>query len=319
MIFKDENTYRNDNFHNDNFHLDGIHEKGIFANGFPIRLAFNNAESFSYPMHWHSALEIVYVIKNDYALIVGSKEYNLKEKDILIIPSGEIHGMDTHNNKGERVFIQIDISMLQGFWDISLYEPLITQMLNQIKKISSSSESSSSDNSSNLHVKLQEQLVKIVDEFSEINPESELTLNARIYDILAILVRNFKPEGFDVESNSSSSKTNRIAGLEKINNAFKYIEENYKNDITLLDVSRHVGFSESYFSKLFKEITEKNFSRYLNEYRVKKAEKLLSEDKYSILEISQRAGFNSIATFNRVFKEIKGCNPTDYKEAQRGL
>jgi len=94
--------------------------------------------------------------------------------------------------------------------------------------------------------------------------------------------------------------------------AFEYIEENYKNQITLGDISTSVGFSKAHFSRTFKKITEKNFHNYLNEYRIKKVEELLLDNSITITQLAHTSGFNSIVTFNRIFKQIKGCSPTQY-------
>jgi AraC-like DNA-binding protein len=86
------------------------------------------------------------------------------------------------------------------------------------------------------------------------------------------------------------------------------------NDISLSDIAKAVGFSEYYFSRLFKDVTEKNFSHYLNEYRIKQAEYYLTRSGMSVAEIAYTVGFNSIVTFNRSFKSVKGCSPSTYKK-----
>ena len=106
----------------------------------------------------------------------------------------------------------------------------------------------------------------------------------------------------------------KVFGLEKINNAFVFIEKNYREEITLKDVSKAAGFSEYHFSRVFKEIMEKNFHCYLNEFRVKKAEKLLMKNDITITQVAYDSGFNSVVTFNRIFKVIKGCTPSIYKK-----
>ena len=55
-------------------------------------------------------------------------------------------------------------------------------------------------------------------------------------------------------------------------------------------------------------------NEYLNSVRVKKAEEYLLDMDISITEAAYMSGFNSIQTFNRVFKKIKGCTPTEYRK-----
>jgi AraC-like DNA-binding protein len=62
---------------------------------------------------------------------------------------------------------------------------------------------------------------------------------------------------------------------------------------------------------------EQNFHEYINSFRVEEAKRLLRDDacqSYSILEIAQQSGFNSKATFNRIFKTVTGATPTAYRQ-----
>ena len=60
---------------------------------------------------------------------------------------------------------------------------------------------------------------------------------------------------------------------------------------------------------------DKSFYEFVNDYRVEKAKQLLASDKaqqYSILGIADESGFNSKASFNRVFKKTTGSTPSQY-------
>ena len=70
------------------------------------------------------------------------------------------------------------------------------------------------------------------------------------------------------------------------------------------------GFSPAYFSRFFKEATGVRFVEYVNAFRANVARQLLLQNEHSITEIAYRAGFNSIETFNRVFKSVHGCAPS---------
>ena len=84
-------------------------------------------------------------------------------------------------------------------------------------------------------------------------------------------------------------------------------------DISLDTIADVAGFSKFHFSRLFKQFTNISFYDYLNQRRVKEAEKLLLNPNLSITEVAMRSGFSSISTFNRVFKSFKECTPTEFK------
>lgn len=278
--------------------LEGLHEKGIFEDDFPFRLDINTWDDFEYPVHWHSAVELLYVEKNDFRITVNNDSYTMDEGDILFIANGDTHSFSNRNSTGKRVFIQFDPSEFSAFSGGSAIAPLISNSFMVSHKDSPYYES------------LRNHIISFVESYMNKDFGFKLFLRARIYDILSVISSFFAGRA----SFQESSGVRKIQGLEKLEEAFKYIEENYMNEMALSDVAKAVGFSEFYFSRIFKDITEKNFSHYLNEYRIKKAEYLLVSSGMSIAEIAYNVGFSSIVTFNRSFKGIKGCSPSVYKK-----
>lgn len=99
-----------------------------------------------------------------------------------------------------------------------------------------------------------------------------------------------------------------------ISKAKAYIEENYKKDISLDDVSRSVDISPYYFSKLFKEETGENFIEYLTNLRIERAKKLLQVRDMSIKTVCLETGYSDPNYFSRIFKKQVGVTPTEYRE-----
>ena len=73
------------------------------------------------------------------------------------------------------------------------------------------------------------------------------------------------------------------------------------------------GFSRYYFSRSFKKQTGYSFKDYLCQKRLQVAMDLLIRSNTPMREIAIESGFGSVATFNRVFREKKGCTPTQYR------
>lgn len=282
--------------------INGLYEENIFPKNYPFRIVRNTFDDFVFPLHWHHAIELVYPINNGYTVNVNDHEYVIEERDILFIAGGDIHSFNTSNNTGSRYFIQFDISTLDVFGQIHNFTPFlsITQLI-------------STKNNSHLHHQLEMQIGEIIKEYGQKSFAYNLSLNARVFDILVLLSRNM------LNNNTlptSSSYNKKFYVLEKLNTVLQYIEENYQNNITLKDASAASGFSEYHFSRAFKEMTGHNFHHYVNSRRLKKAEKLLINHDLSIIELANTAGFNSIATFNRIFKKARGCTPMEYKKMQ---
>lgn len=99
---------------------------------------------------------------------------------------------------------------------------------------------------------------------------------------------------------------------ERLNRIRTYVICNASRDISLDDVVRHVGMNRSAFCVFFKRTMGKTFITYLNEYRIDLACQLLKQRNLSVSEICYHVGFTNIPYFNRTFKRIKGCSPTQY-------
>jgi AraC-like DNA-binding protein len=94
----------------------------------------------------------------------------------------------------------------------------------------------------------------------------------------------------------------------------EYILKNFNEDITLPEAAATVNMGLTAFCNYFKSQFRVTFVEYLNTVRIGHACKLISEDKYNIVEIAYKCGFNSLANFNRQFKKLKGISPTDYRK-----
>lgn len=93
-----------------------------------------------------------------------------------------------------------------------------------------------------------------------------------------------------------------------------FIKENYYKDLNLAVVSNHISLNYSYFSHMFKEYTGQNFVDYLKKIRIEEAKKLLKQPDYKVFEISEKVGYKNPKQFARVFREIEGISPTEYRE-----
>lgn len=93
----------------------------------------------------------------------------------------------------------------------------------------------------------------------------------------------------------------------------KYIEENYQNDLSLSLLAKEFMMSSKYLSSVFKKTTGMNLNRYINIVRINRAEVMLQETEISIQDISYLCGYGDCSYFTKVFREIMGETPTEYR------
>lgn len=95
--------------------------------------------------------------------------------------------------------------------------------------------------------------------------------------------------------------------------AIEHIRQHYNWKLTLENVAREVGFSPSYFSKVFKKKMGCNFSAYLNRVRVDASKSGLLATNLAISEIARMSGFDDVSYYTRVFKRLVGVTPGYYR------
>ncbi len=95
--------------------------------------------------------------------------------------------------------------------------------------------------------------------------------------------------------------------------AKKYIDNNYTAEIALEQVAEIAGVSVYHFCRLFKVMTGVTFQSYVNRLRMEQARKLLDDDGFSITQIAFSVGYSDLTHFDRIFKKVSGCTPTQYK------
>ena len=86
--------------------------------------------------------------------------------------------------------------------------------------------------------------------------------------------------------------------------------------LSIRDLAARIGTNESYISRALNQGLGKSFNRFINALRVSHAQALIQQGELSMLTIAYESGFNSKATFNRVFRDINGQTPSAFKKSQ---
>jgi AraC-like DNA-binding protein len=99
----------------------------------------------------------------------------------------------------------------------------------------------------------------------------------------------------------------------KIQQAVRFINDNYGTDIRLGIAAREAGMSLSHFSRMFKKVMGLSYQEYLNNCRITKAKNLLRASPQSVSEIAVSLGFADATGFGRIFKKLTGQTPSAYR------
>lgn len=100
--------------------------------------------------------------------------------------------------------------------------------------------------------------------------------------------------------------------------ALAYIDGNFTAPITLESVSNALFLNKNYLSQLFSKRLGITFTHYRNSLRIHYAKRLLREGEYNMTLLAEKVGFESLSQFSKVFKEIVGCSPLQYRQKISG-
>ncbi len=92
------------------------------------------------------------------------------------------------------------------------------------------------------------------------------------------------------------------------------MEDHFRGELSLKDISKRVGVSATHFSALFKKVTGLNFLEYLTRLRIEEAKNLLRNPNFRISETAFKVGFQSVSQFNRTFRRVCGMSPRAYRD-----
>ncbi len=275
--------------------LHGIQETVNFKANTKLRL-YANEEFEHYPNHWHAPLEIIMPLENHYLVTCCNTLYTLREGDILVINPGIIHSMEAI--EGKRLIFQADFTLLHGIKELEATLSFISPAL-----------MITAEYAPETHEQIQKLVLEISDEYFADAPLSEAAIYSKLIEIFVLIGRSYSPNAkcFNNSINKQREYTERFLYV------CDYISEHYNEDLTLDYVADLSGFSKYHFTRLFKQFTNVSFYKYLNKKRIENAEKLLMDKELTITEVALRCGFSSLSAFIRMFKIIKDCTPTEFK------
>lgn len=269
-----------------------IYQQNLVDRQFPYNIFLTEIQD--YPPHWHEEYEIIYNLDEPFQLGIGEDAVTLNTGDIYIVEPRVIHSFWLQRIPRKRFILQY---MPRGHAQYSydkLSKPHLTKKDGKI------------------YSTLLKLLQEICDEYEDKIDGYEYAIMSKVYEIATLIIRDMDKIGCTLEEVSLREK--RISRLQKV---FDYIDGHYQKKITLDDIAEVADYSTYYFTRFFKETTGMTFNDYLSNYRVVMATMELMLTDESITDISMNVGFNSVKTFNRVFKKFKCLSPSAYREAVR--
>ncbi len=266
-----------------------------------IRIWYNDL-SVDFDPHWHTALEIIMPVDNWYNVCIRDEEFHITPGDIFLIPPGELHSLKAPETGSRFVFL-FDLAPFTRLHDFAGIQPLLTKPIHLNRA-----------NYPNIYDDIYQIMVQMRNEYFTKNEFAELTIYSLLLNMFVKLGTNHL-NAVNLFPNLRVNKQKKY--VDKFNTVMDYIDTHYMEDLNLDEIASSIGFSKYHFSRLFKQYTNYTFCAYITHRRIKIAEELLAHPDLSITEVALQSGFPSISTFNRVFKQMKDCTPSEYRDKNR--
>ena len=278
--------------------LNGIFETINYKQSTSIKL-YDNYEYEDYPAHWHTNLEIIMPTENIYTVEYYNQIITLREGDIVLICPGCIHTLYAPE-KGRRIIFQADINPLRFMKEIETLVTIISPLI-----------VITPEDFPSIYDKVKSLLLEIKNEYlSSSTSFSEVSIYSKTLEIITLIGRSRAAAGMETPSPDAPRKQEEY--IEKFIEICNYISAHCSNELNLEAVASMSGFSKFYFSRLFKQFTN-TFYKYVNQKRIEKAAEMLTEPNISITNVALSCGFESLSSFIRMFKIVKGCTPTEFR------
>ncbi len=272
------------------------YEKISPDSGSSFRLIHWKSENDRYFWHYHPEFEIVFVRKGSGKLHIGEHLKNYEEGELVFIGpnlphTGFGYGVIGEHEEivvqirrdflGEDFFQKPELQAITGLFErakrglsfVGKERKLVGQKLLKMLKMN--------------HFERLIELLNIL----------QYLANATEYKILNTGDRNFDFSHKDED---------------RINQVYEFVEKNYKNEINMQEVADLTNLTIPSFCRYFKKITHITYTDFVNEYRINQACRLLHRN-ISITDACYGVGFNNISHFSKIFKQIKGKSPREYR------
>jgi len=258
---------------------------------FPVQLQHNfcrgETEIYFYN-HWHEHVELHYVTRGRAKYQLNYQDYEAGPGTLIIANSGELHSgtmLDPAFEEYALIFSVEALSKELGEKNLVYnraipFDPVIDGLIREI-----------------------------FEEDKKKDFGYKQSNKARVLGLLVYLSRKYV-----VQALTKADSLRRKQQMERLNQVIVYIESHYIEPVDNQKLADMVYLSKDRFEHLFREHIGMAPLQYINDFRLKKAMRLIKSSQLSITEIATAVGFQDYNHFGRLFRKCYGCTPTQAKK-----
>lgn len=271
---------------------------------FPMTVNHDDLWSFegkNVPIHWHNDLEINLIREGEAVFQVYQKSYRVRTGEGFLLNRNVPHSCSSPGNEHVRYStILVRPDFLYGDFGSDV-ERKCFQPFQQNSAIPCIYLTGFDENGKEILQKLNQ----VEEAFDRKRFCYELKIKGLLCEAFAMILYGHRQE-------LTKFVPANLQELERLEKMLNYLNMHFTEVISLQDLADQVHLSREVCCRLFKKMTGKTITGYLEEYRVNKSFSLVQSGQYSMTQITEMVGFSNPSRFASAFRKRFGCNPGEY-------
>ena len=280
-----------------------MNEQLAISSSSPLRVRFYDYQHFTYPWHFHSEYEIIYISESTGTQFVGNSIESYRAGDVLLIGSNlphylksdEIYHSANAPSKVRGTIIQFEKEFMQHA--VNFYPQFM-----RIKKLLEESRMGVF-----FPAGCSQKLIELLNLIPVEKGMNQITSFLQLLKVMSEIKQRKTISKPDFEYNTEHNAS-------RVDKVISFINKNYTRQITLDEIASFASMNATAFCRFFKKETGKTFTKYIFDMRIGYACKLLLMNEMSISQIGVVCGFETISHFNKIFRKVSGYSPTEYRK-----
>lgn len=278
--------------------MKAYHEQRHYGGSLPISAM--QLHNFSFLAHWHNDVELIYITQGRVRVGINSESWLLQAGDMAICCSGDIHYYDSRGLESAMLLVIFNPRMIgaPGGWPDHL------RLLSPYVGNAGHPEQGGGWLARQAAALMQQMLQEEQDKPAHYGT----IMLGLLHQLNGLILRHAPSEPL------THPQSKRFSGSRQaMREALDYLEEHWSRPVTLEEAARQAHMSVYHFSRTFKSTTGMSLTSYLNSIRVDRAEELIRSSDQTMLDIALECGFTNVRTFNRAFRQFRGCAPSSLR------
>ena len=271
---------------------------------FPMTVNHDDLWSFegkNVPIHWHNDLEINLIREGEAVFQVYQKSYRVRTGEGFLLNRNVPHSCSSPGNEHVRYStILVRPDFLYGDFGSDVERKCFQPFL-QNSAIPCIYLTGFGENGKEILQKLNQ----VEEAFDRKRFCYELKIKGLLCEAFAMILYGHRQE-------LTKFVSANLQELERLEKMLNYLNMHFTEVVSLQDLADQVHLSREVCCRLFKKMTGKTITGYLEEYRVNKSFSLVQSGQYSMIQITEMVGFSNPSRFASAFRKRFGCNPGEY-------